>query len=79
MKIDVFAYWYIKKHLYPMANTDSVVYDVYNDGTYRRTISNSEYRRTKKKLEKEGYIVNSRNMECSFEDIISENIISEEK
>lgn len=51
MAIDVFAFWFIKKRLYQLADQDEVVFNIYNsDGEYLKTISNTEYRKEKVEL-----------------------------
>lgn len=63
MKLDVFAYWYIQKRLFRMADRDEVIFYVYNrHGEFERAIRNTEYRKTKKKLTADGCTVKSANI-----------------
>lgn len=68
MKPEVFAYWYIEKILFRVASgSNEVVFNIYNEhGEYERTVGNSEYRKIKRGLEKEGRTVKSDNI---FRDI----------
>jgi len=68
MKPEVFAYWYIEKILFRVASgSNEVVFNIYNEhGEYERTVGNSEFRKIKKGLEKEGRTVKSDNI---FRDI----------
>lgn len=56
MQPTVFAFMYIRKHLYTMAaDSNEVVYQVYSPtGEYLKTMMNNEYRKKKKKLSEEG-------------------------
>jgi hypothetical protein len=63
MKLDVFAYWYIQKRLFRMADRDEVIFYVYNrHGEFERAIRNTEYRKAKKKLTEDGCTVKSANI-----------------
>jgi hypothetical protein len=63
MKLDVFAYWYIQKRLYKMADRDEVIFYVYNrHGEFERTMRNAEYRKSKKELTENGCTVRSANI-----------------
>jgi hypothetical protein len=77
MKPEVFAYWLIEKKLFRVAaRSNEVVFNIYNEhGEYERTVGNSEYRKIKKTLEKEGRTVKSDNI---FRDISFSNNDEEE-
>lgn len=77
MKPEVFAYWYIAKILFRVAaGSNEVVFHIYNEnGEHERTVNNSEFRKIKKRLEKEGYKVKSDNI---FRDIAFFNDTDEE-
>ena len=77
MKPEVFAYWYIAKILFRVAaGSNEVVFHIYNEhGEHERTVNNSEFRKIKKKLEKEGCTVTSDNI---FRDIAFFNDADEE-
>lgn len=77
MKPEVFAYWYIEKILFRVASgSKEVVFHIYNEhGEYERTVNNSEFRKIKKKLEKEGFTVKSDNI---FRDISFFNDVDED-
>jgi len=60
MQDTVHAVFFIKKHLYSMADTGEIMYRVYSPtGEYVKTIHNSEYRKNKKKLADAGYTFES--------------------
>jgi hypothetical protein len=77
MKPEVFAYWYIEKMLFRVAaGSNEVIFHIYDEnGEHERTINNSEFRKIKKKLEKEGCTVKSDNI---FRDIAFFNDADEE-
>jgi len=63
MRIDVYAYWYVQKRLYKIADSGEVLFEIYSpDDRYIKTISNSQYRRNRKKLKHEGCKFNSVNI-----------------
>ena len=63
MRIDVYAYWYVQKRLYKIADSGEVLFEIYSpDDSYIKTVSNSEYRRSRKKLQEEGCRFNSVNI-----------------
>jgi hypothetical protein len=63
MRIDVYAYWYVQKRLYKIADSGEVLFEIYSqDDKYIKTVSNSEYRRSRKKLQGEGCRFNSVNI-----------------
>lgn len=71
MRLDVFAYWYLQKRLYRMADMDEVIYNVYDEqGNFKTTVSNSEYRKIKSMIKSKGFSVSSSNI---FRDIQAGN------
>ncbi len=61
MQFPVFCQWYITKRLFRMADTGDVAYQIYTqDGEYLKTLYNGEFRKMKKKYEKDG---------CSFKSV----------
>jgi hypothetical protein len=63
MKIDVFAFWYIQKRFFKLADMDEVVFNVFSgDEEYIETLSNSEYRKKKKDLQLKKSIIRTSNI-----------------
>jgi len=51
MKIDVFAFWFVQKRFFKLADMNEVVFNVFSkDGEFIETLTNSEYRKKKKDL-----------------------------
>ncbi|MCX8000183.1 MAG: hypothetical protein N3A69_14715 [Leptospiraceae bacterium] len=68
MKNASFLYWYIENAIYKLADTQEVSYVIYdNFGRYFKTLSNKQFRKEKKSLEKKGYQWRSvKNIESIF-------------
>jgi hypothetical protein len=68
MKIEVFAFWYILKRFFKLADMDEVVFNVFNeDEEYIETLSNSEYRKKKKELKSKKCIIRTSNIYRSLD------------
>ncbi len=56
MQPEVFSLYRVKNHLFAMADTGEIAYEIYSpSGDYIKTMHNNEFRKTKKKLAEEGY------------------------
>lgn len=63
MKINVFAFWYIQKRFFKLADMKEVVFNVFTeDGEYIETLSNSEYRKKKKDIELKKCVISTSNI-----------------
>ncbi len=63
MKIEVFAFWYIQKRFFKLADMKEVVFNIFTeDGEYIETLSNSEYRKKKKVLELRKCVISTSNI-----------------
>ena len=69
MQLPVFAYWFIQKKLYKMADTGEVAYDIYSpDGEFVETLRNGQFRKNRKALIQQGYKINSVKLTLEYED-----------
>ncbi|MEI6153884.1 MAG: hypothetical protein WCQ90_07340 [Deltaproteobacteria bacterium] len=61
MKLKTFTFWYVQKHLYKMVEKGGgeVVYIARSPKGETKILNNSQYRKTKRKLELEGYVFTS--------------------
>jgi len=68
MQLPVFAYWFIQKKLYKMADTGEVVFEIYSpDGEFIETLKNGQFRKKKKELEKQGFKIRSNRITRLYE------------
>jgi len=67
MSLQTFAYWYIEKEIHKMAErAGEVVFVAHSPKGDTKILNNSQYRKTKKKLESQGYVFTSERIVVPF-------------
>lgn len=73
MKRQTFAYWFILKRLARISGADEYHYHLFDqDGFFCTTLSNTDYRKNKKKYEQKGFTARSIRSTLTFSELSSE-------
>ena len=74
MKEETFAFWFIEKRIYKMADVGEVTWAMYDPyGNYIDTIPNGEYRRIKRDKEDKGYAFVSKRITLNINNNYNDN------